>query len=411
MIDPRDAARADVYKAGVLAAALTRQEQYTTFRYLPQYLKSEGPAVATSLPKSESAVRIARPNGIPPFFANLLPEGRRLLALKQRVKTSLEDEFSLLLAAGADPVGDVQVVPSGEHNERPQPAANANKEQAWSSLDFEVLFRRSVDAAEDPGALAGVQAKVSEGMLSFPVRRRDGAYLLKLNPPDFPYVVENEAYFLRAATDVGIPAAQASVVVDKAARTGLLVKRFDRLLDNQPDGSGSVHPIAQEDGCQVMGLYPGDKYRVNTEELFIALQSICASRAVAARDLFRQIVFAYLMCNGDAHAKNFSVLHLSGAAGGEWRIAPVYDLPSSYFYGDHTMALRINGKDGDDLGRKDFLTLANEISLAQKAAIRILDHQLDAAHVWLAGIDALPFDAQKIHKFKKAVEYRKKRLT
>ena len=43
----------------------------------------------------------------------LLPEGRRLGALRRAVKTSADDELSLLLAVGADAIGDVQVVPSG----------------------------------------------------------------------------------------------------------------------------------------------------------------------------------------------------------------------------------------------------------------------------------------------------------
>ena len=50
---------------------------------------------------------------LPPFFAGLLPEGLRLRALVQRVKTSEDDLFSLLLAAGADTVGDLSVVAQG----------------------------------------------------------------------------------------------------------------------------------------------------------------------------------------------------------------------------------------------------------------------------------------------------------
>ena len=41
---------ADIYKAGVLAARLERHDGGTRFSYLPAYLASGGPAVASSLP-------------------------------------------------------------------------------------------------------------------------------------------------------------------------------------------------------------------------------------------------------------------------------------------------------------------------------------------------------------------------
>ena len=57
-----------------------------------------------------------------------------------------------------------------------------------------------------------------------------------------------------------------------------------------------------------------------------ALASVCRAWSVAALAVLRQIAFAYLSCNGDAHAKNFSVRRL---ADGEWRVTPAYDVPSS----------------------------------------------------------------------------------
>lgn len=47
---------ADVYKAGVLAARLERHGGGTRFSYLPAYLASGGPAVASSLPLSAEPV-------------------------------------------------------------------------------------------------------------------------------------------------------------------------------------------------------------------------------------------------------------------------------------------------------------------------------------------------------------------
>jgi len=50
-------------------------------------------------------------------------------------------------------------------------------------------------------------------------------------------------------------------------------------------------------------------------------------------------VLNVLIGNGDAHAKNFSLLHhRSGALG----LAPVYDLMSTLYYGDDRLAMYID---------------------------------------------------------------------
>src|SRR5947208_8159503 len=102
---------ADVYKAGRLAARLRRTAGGVEFAYLPDYL-DDGVAVATTLPLSATP-RLTPAGAVPPFFAGLLPEGRRLSSLRRAVKTSADDELSLLLAVGRDPLGDTQVVPAG----------------------------------------------------------------------------------------------------------------------------------------------------------------------------------------------------------------------------------------------------------------------------------------------------------
>src|SRR5204862_415986 len=53
-----------------------------------------------------------RGTNVHPFFAGLLPEGVRLRALLRRLKASADDLLTLLVASGADCVGDVSVVRS-----------------------------------------------------------------------------------------------------------------------------------------------------------------------------------------------------------------------------------------------------------------------------------------------------------
>jgi serine/threonine-protein kinase HipA len=385
---------ADVLKAGVVAARLERDEGGITFTYNPDY---SGPDVALTLSRAASGSRWIA-GALPPFFSGLLPEGRRLAAIQRATKTSLDDELTLLLAVGEDTVGDVQVVPTGA---APGNTSSLVTPRRLDEADFAEVLEEALGAgAPDRAALAGVQDKVSGHMISLPIAYRGASWILKLDPPEFPHLVANEAFFLGVARDSGIEAAEAHVVRDRTGAQGLLVRRFDRV---STDAGQTTLP--QEDGCQVLGRYPADKYRLSTEEVVEGLAACTGAPVVAARDLIRQFAFAYLTCNGDAHAKNVSV-----QCPDEWRVAPAYDLPSSHVYGDDTMALAINGKTREDIGRRDFFELGARTGVPEKAVARVLDALLASATGWIERLDELPFDERRIHKLRKAVRYRASRL-
>lgn len=145
-------------------------------------------------------------------------------------------------------------------------------------------------------------------MVDVPVARENARFVLKLDPPEFSHLVANGAFFLEAARRSGLECADAEVVFDAEGDPGLLVRRFDRVVD----ASGAVTLLAQEDGCQVLARYPADKYRLTTEAVVRGLAQVCRATPVAALVLIKQIAFAYLSCNGDAHARNFSVRRLRG---------------------------------------------------------------------------------------------------
>jgi serine/threonine-protein kinase HipA len=398
----RDVEEADVLKRGRKAATLGRRIDAVVFAYDREYVESHGPPVATTLPVQPHPVVTHAPGALPPFFSGLLPEGRRITALRNAVKTSADDELTLLLAVGADAVGDVQVVPSGEGPAGVDPRLAVT---SWDEVRFDELLSASVGGATriDRVALPGVQEKVSARVIDVPMQREGERFLLKLDPPEFPHLVANEAFFLAAARRSGVECAEAEVVHDGAGAAGLLVRRFDR----RPTESGGIRMFAQEDGCQVLGRYSADKYRVTTEEVVAALSAVCRARPVAALTLLQHVAFAYLSCNGDAHAKNFSVRQLPK---GEWRVTPAYDLPSTHPYGDTTMALTINGRDREDIGRTDFLALGTAVGLRPRAVERALDELCERVDLWIDDVSTLPFDERPRTKLRRAIEYRRTRL-
>jgi serine/threonine-protein kinase HipA len=374
-----------------------RDKGSVRFEYDAEYLAQGGPAVATTLPLTGEPVVTAR-GAVPTYFAGLLPEGRRLSGLRRAAKTSADDDLTLLLAVGLDTVGDVQIVPAGE---RPTPAEPLV--QVHKSFE-EVTFSEILEAADviDPVALAGVQDKASARMISVPVGRAGKRYILKVDPPEFPYVVENEAYFIRRAALAHFPVVGASIVHDATGRHGLLVERFDRV--NGPDGQPVA--LAVEDAAQVLGLYPADKYRVSAEEVVAALSQACAARGLAARNIFRQLCFAWLTGNGDVHAKNISIL---ATPEGEWRVSPAYDLPSTVPYRDHTLALAMGGKH-DGLSRRSLLAFAAATGVPARAAERTLEDVLEATETVPDELEegALPFAAQIIKPWVRSLRNRRR---
>lgn len=394
----REVERADVYKRGDRAATLTRTADGVEFRYLDDWIAAGGPAVATTLPVR--AEPVLRPAGaLPSYFAGLLPEGRRLGALRRAVKTSADDELSLLLAVGADAIGDVQVVPAGDTPAEvpPRIAIDNLGETSFADLLTELGIRAQ------RMALPGVQDKTSAAMINLPIARAGERFILKLNPiSDYPHLVENEAFFLDAARASGLAVPPHDLVVDRDGAPGLLVRRFDRITVD-----GELRALAVEDGCQAADRPPADKYLLGTDRTFAALTAVCDARVLAGRELIRQLAFAYLTGNGDAHAKNFSVLQEQS---GEWRVSPVYDVPCTQLYGDSTMAMSLAGRPGSDFGAKDFVGLGATLGVPERATRRALTELTDRADRWLPKLDALPFDRGQVSKLRRVIQHRRSRL-
>jgi serine/threonine-protein kinase HipA len=390
--------QADVYKAGSRAATLTRTANGLEFRYLTEWIAADQPPVASTLPVQPEP--IVRPSGaLPSYFAGLLPEGRRLGALRRAVKTSADDELSLLLAVGADAIGDVQVVPTGVAPAEVPPRIAI--EEIGQASFAELLTELGVKAQR--AALPGVQDKTNAAMINLPVARAGERYILKLNPvAEYPQLVENEAFFLEAARSSGLTVPANELVIDRDGTAGLLIRRFDRITVD-----GKLHALAVEDGCQANDRPSADKYLLSVDRAFAGLAAACDAPALAGRELIRQLAFAYLTGNGDAHAKNFSILQDTK---GEWQTSPVYDVPCSYLYGDTTMALPIIGRVGSDLSAQDFVAIGQRLGVPDRAVRRSLSELVDRSDRWLPKLEQLPFDRGQLAKLRRVIRHRRQRL-
>jgi serine/threonine-protein kinase HipA len=322
----------------------------------------------------------------------------RLRAVIAAVKTSADDELSLLLAVAGDAVGDVTVVPAGEP---PSPAGGTDNLADPASVSFGELFARSIDpsGAYLDRAIPGLQEKLSDAVVSFPLRRRATPSILKLNTPAYPRIVENEAFFLSLARACGFRVPSFEVIRDRDGHSGLLVERFDRTL-----GGGNVARIAQEDACQFLGKWPADKYRVSVNDIAGRMVELASSPQAAVLDLICQVAFAWVIGNGDLHAKNLSL---------QWRRdvrvvapSPLYDIVSTLPYPvDQHLALRIDGRDDNLQGRflQDF---ARRHGVPDALVRRRVERIIARVAEGLPGIAAIGFPTDITEKMAREIERR-----
>ncbi|WP_062993456.1 type II toxin-antitoxin system HipA family toxin [Nocardia anaemiae] len=413
MTEPRDltelrtVTEADVYKAGRLAGQLRRERDDVVFTYAEPYLDDPTtPPLAFSLPKP---ARMARATGgsVPAFFAGLLPEGLRLTAITTAARTSEDDHFSILLAVGADTIGDVQVLPAGTAHTDPPPLFDQTDA---TTADFTTLFTRATSAdgsALDRTALPGVQIKVSAQMISTPISTTGGPAILKLNPPEYPLMVENENFFLDMADACGIRVPDHQLATDANGHTALFINRFDRTLEH-----GEIRRLAQEDACQILGRYPAAKYRITLQEAIEALADAVTmgrgSSRLATLQMLEIAAFSYLIGNGDLHGKNLSIRQNSD---GIWEVTPAYDLlcTQPYLGWQDPMAISLYGRDAK-LAYRWWAEAATRLGVTTRAINRSLARIVDASESWTNRVAEIGFDDKTTRHLATLITERRKEL-
>ncbi len=290
---------------------------------------------------------------VPPFFANLLPEGQLRKYLAEVAEVKMSDEFSLLHALGADLPGAVVVAPEDvDPAELLAPPPNGPDETEAADPD--------AVGGSDAGAglalalrfsLAGIQLKFSafmkqDGGLTIPAGGVGGHWIAKFPSATYPNVPENEFAMMELARRIGIPVPETRLVpisdvaglpADMADLVGdlkgdniLAVRRFDRVGDagdgdNPGDSTTRIHV---EDFAQVFGRRPETKYdKASYANLANVLGQLAGADAV--KDFIRRLAFSVLVGNGDMHLKNWSLIYRDGRTA---VMSEAYDLVATVPY-------------------------------------------------------------------------------
>ncbi len=307
------------------------------------------PLLSLSLPVSS---RRYTQGIVRPFLDGLLPEGESRKAIARGVHAPERDTYGLIRALGRDCAGAVVIQPA----EDPAPQApTTTTAEPLGSDEIEALVRDLTSAPLGVGgrarvSLAGVQEKLvltrmPDGSWGRPVDGTPSTHILKPEIAAFPDTVENEAFCMRVAKHLGLDVAFVETT-EIGSRKLIVVERYDRTVA----ADGTVRRIHQEDFCQATGVSPETKYEEDGGPSLLRIAGIL--RDVAAPDSLERLLAAVtvnaLIGNGDAHAKNFSLLH---TADGALTLAPLYDLICTLYYGDDRLAMSI-----DNSHRTDRLT-------------------------------------------------------
>lgn len=401
-IDPKAASKLKVFKQKRLAGTLTRTSQGARFEYEPAYLRDEATEpVAFHLPKTPYPYEVNGSN-LHPFFAGLLPEGLRLKALVKGLKTSEDDLFTILASLGAACVGDVWAESGARVAPKPSPKLAEIEFLSY----FEEVMRAPLENLPAHDAFAGVQGKLSASMISFPlnIAKSTKAYLLKLNSKEFAKIVENESACLAFARACGLRVCTAKIVRDRGQAPGLLVERFDRRWN---EVSGNFDFAHVEDACQFSNRYPADKYRLSLSEVATQMREWCQAFEIDLLELVEQYAFSYLICNGDLHAKNISLIR--DPSTGRVSLSPAYDLVCTLPYGDQKMALKLDGRDSN-IKARNLVDFAGRFGVREKAIsvrlARLVARFRKRLPRFLAEMEAVLDDAKGHSHLSKEIEKR-----
>ncbi len=287
---------------------------------------------------------------LPPWFSNLLPEGRLRDLIAAEHEISPRNEFRLMVALGSDLPGAIQVIPV------PYPDSEIRRVEGGSSSTSSTPRTGATDETlGDPlirFSIAGVQVKLSMlrsgNTLTLPGRGRLGDHLVKLPSRQYPGVPENEYSMMSWASATGIdtPECDLRPVDDLASPlpAGLevpeghniyIVRRFDR-SDNTRTPDKRNH---MEDLNQVVDNWPEAKYEgASYERLGRILFVLCGEGDFL--EYVRRLTFCIAIGNEDAHLKNWTIRYPDRI---QPRLSPAYDLVSTIQYPelDRKLALKL----------------------------------------------------------------------
>lgn len=334
----------NVYLCNNFAGELTRANNGAlSFCYDGQYLSSPNAAVLSStLPLSETPYA---ERDIAAFFSNLLPDESVRQRIAEILHVTPEDTFGLLRILGGDCAGAISFYePGTKPDDAIQPSYRTlSAAEACSLLNDLSNHPLGIDEEFRGISGAGAQDKLiaclKDGHILLPLHSTPSTHIIKPGIDRFPESVFNEWFCMQLARRCGFITASADIITF-GGYSYYVTARYDRKTTN-----GVTRRLHQEDFCQLLKCRPEIKYQDQGGPSVVDCVKLIRSLRLPATDLLSfvdRVIFNFLVGNGDAHGKNFSVLYANGVP----RLAPVYDVLCTTVYPPiaKKMAMKFDGK-------------------------------------------------------------------
>jgi serine/threonine-protein kinase HipA len=320
---------------------------------------------------------------LPPFFANLLPEGHLRTYLAERARVNAIRDFPLLELLGNDLPGAVTARPRVAEVDERDGEGSGDVSAKGAGRDAHVL----------KFSLAGVQLKFSAiretaGGLTIPASGAGGEWIVKMPSATYASVPENEYTMLSFARRVGIEVPDIGLVDSADIRnlpTGvrndlghaMYIRRFDR------EGKQRIHI---EDFAQIFRQFPSDKYRnVSYGNMLAGIYRTLGEEQ--AHEFVRRLVFSIGIGNADMHLKNWSVIYRDGRTP---TLAPAYDYVSTIAYiPEDALALTIaRTKTWEDVSDDLLERFARRAGVPRGTVLHPARDMVERMHDAFGGLDA-----------------------
>jgi len=249
-------------------------------------------------------------------------------------------------------------------------------------------------------SISGVQPKLSmsrQGSRLVPVAT-GGQFILKPQTERFPQLPQNENLCMNIALLLELDTPPHGLFDLRDGSPAYLVRRFDRTKDGKK--------LRCEDFAQILG--EDDKYAGSVENIGKKIRELSDVPGLDVQLFFERILLNFLLGNGDAHLKNFSMLESDG---GGLRLSPAYDMVCSKAVIPREMdcALTLNGKQ-NKLGRVDFERFAETLKIPPTVVSRIFEWFEQRYPMMAAEIPLSRLSADMQDKMHRILEERHQRL-
>ncbi len=339
--------------------------------------------VSISLPLQEQAFTPVQTKN---YFEGLLPEGFTRRSVAQWMHVEEGDYLSILTGLGRECLGALQITEEGAE---PAPSSYEKLSQErvlalareGTTVSSELIIKAHLSLTGASGK-AGLYYDDADHSWYLPKGDAPSTHILKQSHVRLLDIVANEQLSLLTARNLGLDVPD-SFIVDTGSNSNEDVlfasRRFDRVFpENAEIISGKKVPnrLHQEDFAQALGLPSSGKYETSPQgyvkKMFGLIRSWSSDPLRDQLKLWDTLVFDYLIGNTDAHLKNFSLLYTEDLK--NIRLAPVYDIISTYVYEGTTKELSFFiGPENrlDHISRESFAAAAKDAGIRTKMA---LDH-------------------------------------